>query len=138
MIDMGVPAYLVASSVVAVLAQRLVRLNCKNCKQPHEPLESEIQAAGFTEEQLATATFMKGRGCGKCQERGDKGRMGIFELMVLNNKIRELAFQGAATQDIRRAAVAGGMRIMFDDGLDKVLSGQTTLDEVFRVAKRDE
>ena len=136
MIDMGVPAYLVASSVVAVLAQRLVRLNCSNCRQPHEPLESEIQAAGFTAEQLATANFMKGRGCAKCQKRGYKGRMGIFELMVLNNKIRELAFQGAATQDIRRAAVAGGMRMMFDDGLDKVLQGQTTLDEVFRVSKQ--
>ena len=138
MIDMGVPAYLVASSVVAVLAQRLVRLNCANCKQPHEPLESELQAAGFTPEQLARANFMKGRGCVKCQKRGYKGRMGIFELMVLNNKIRELAFQGAATQDIRRAAVDGGMRLMFDDGLEKVLQGQTTLDEVFRVAKRDE
>jgi len=138
MIDMGVPAYLVASSVVAVLAQRLVRVNCSNCKQPHEPLESEIQSAGFTKEQLAKATFMKGRGCAKCQKRGYKGRMGIFELMVLNNKIRELAFQGAATQDIRRAAVAGGMRVMFEDGLDKVLSGTTTLDEVFRVAKQSE
>lgn len=138
MIDMGVPAYLVASSVVAVLAQRLVRLNCANCKQPHEPLESELQAAGFTPEQLARANFMKGRGCVKCQKRGYKGRMGIFELMVLNNKIRELAFQGAATQDIRRAAVDGGMRVMFDDGLEKVLQGQTTLDEIFRVAKRDE
>ena len=136
MIDMGVPAYLVASSVVAVLAQRLVRLNCSKCKQPHEPLESELQAAGFTPEQLATANFMKGRGCVKCQKRGYKGRMGIFELMVLNNKIRELAFQGAATQDIRRAAVAGGMRVMFDDGLAKVLSGQTTLEEVFRVSKK--
>jgi len=136
MIDMGVPAYLVASSVVAVLAQRLVRLNCSKCKQPHEPLESELHAAGFTPEQLATANFMKGRGCVKCQKRGYKGRMGIFELMVLNNKIRELAFQGAATQDIRRAAVAGGMRVMFDDGLDKVLSGMTTLDEVFRVSKK--
>jgi type IV pilus assembly protein PilB len=138
MIDMGVPAYLVASSVVAVLAQRLVRVNCKNCKQPHEPLESEIQSAGFTKEQLANATFMKGRGCAKCQKRGYKGRMGIFELMVLNNKIRELAFQGAATQDIRRAAVAGGMRVMFEDGLGKVLNGTTTLDEVFRVAKQSE
>lgn len=138
MIDMGVPAYLVASSVVAVLAQRLVRLNCANCKQPQEPLESELQAAGFTSEQLARANFMKGRGCVKCQKRGYKGRMGIFELMVLNNKIRELAFQGAATQDIRRAAVDGGMRVMFDDGLEKVLQGQTTLEEVFRVAKRDE
>ena len=138
MIDMGVPAYLVASSVVAVLAQRLVRLNCSNCRQPHEPLESELQAAGFTPDQLATANFMKGRGCVKCQKRGYKGRMGIFELMVLNNKIRELAFQGAATQDIRRAAVAGGMRVMFDDGLEKVLQGRTTLDEVFRVAKKSE
>jgi type IV pilus assembly protein PilB len=136
MIDMGVPAYLVASSVVAVLAQRLVRLNCSKCKQPHEPLESELHAAGFTPEQLATANFMKGRGCVKCQKRGYKGRMGIFELMVLNNKIRELAFQGAATQDIRRAAIAGGMRVMFDDGLDKVLSGVTTLEEVFRVSKK--
>lgn len=136
MIDMGVPAYLVASSVVAVLAQRLVRLNCSKCKQPHEPLESELQAAGFTPEQLATANFMKGRGCVKCQKRGYKGRMGIFELMVLNNKIRELAFQGAATQDIRRAAIAGGMRVMFDDGLAKVLNGQTTLEEVFRVSKK--
>ena len=79
---------------------------------------------------------MKGRGCVKCQKRGYKGRMGIFELMVLNNKIRELAFQGAATQDIRRAAIAGGMRVMFDDGLDKVLSGVTTLEEVFRVSKK--
>ena len=138
MIDMGVPAYLVASSVVAVLAQRLVRLNCANCRQPHEPLESELQAAGFTPEQLARANFMKGRGCVKCQKRGYKGRMGIFEMMVLNNKIRELAFQGAATQDIRRAAVAGGMRVMFDDGLEKVLQGQTTLEEVFRVAKRSD
>ena len=136
MIDMGVPAYLVASSVVAVLAQRLVRLNCSKCKQPHEPLESELQAAGFTPEQLATANFRKGRGCVKCQKRGYKGRMGIFELMVLNNKIRELAFQGAATQDIRRAAIAGGMRVMFDDGLAKVLNGQTTLEEVFRVSKK--
>ena len=136
MIDMGVPAYLVASSVVAVLAQRLVRLNCSKCKQPHEPLESELHAAGFTPEQLATANFMKGRGCVKCQKRGYKGRMGIFELMVLNIKIRELAFQGAATQDIRRAAIAGGMRVMFDDGLDKVLSGVTTLEEVFRVSKK--
>ena len=64
--------------------------------------------------------------------------MGNFEQMVINNKIRELAFQGAATQDIRRAAIAGGMRIMFDDGLEKVLNGTTTLDEVFRVAKQGE
>jgi type IV pilus assembly protein PilB len=138
MIDMGVPAYLVASSVVAVLAQRLVRVVCTKCKQPHQPLDSQIQEAGITPEQLKTATFMKGRGCVNCQKSGYKGRLGIFELMVMNNKIRELAFQGAATTDIRRAAVATGMTVMFDDGIDKALRGITTLDEVFRVSKKAE
>jgi type IV pilus assembly protein PilB len=138
MIDMGVPAYLVASSVVAVLAQRLVRVVCTKCKQPHQPLDSQIQEAGITPEQLKTATFMKGRGCVNCQKSGYKGRLGIFELMVMNNKIRELAFQGAATTDIRRAAVATGMTVMFEDGIDKSLRGITTLDEVFRVSKKAE
>jgi type IV pilus assembly protein PilB len=138
MIDMGVPAYLVASSVIAVLAQRLVRVNCPKCKQPFQPLESEIEAAGITPEQLKGATFMKGRGCANCQKKGYKGRLGIFELMVMNSKIRELAFQGAATQEIRRAAVSTGMHVMFEDGVQKALRGITTLDEVFRVAKKVE
>jgi type IV pilus assembly protein PilB len=138
MIDMGVPAYLVASSVIAVLAQRLVRVNCPKCKQPFQPLESEIEAAGITPEQLQGATFMKGRGCAHCQKKGYKGRLGIFELMVMNGKIRELAFQGAATQEIRRAAVGSGMKVMFEDGVHKALRGITTLDEVFRVAKKVE
>jgi type IV pilus assembly protein PilB len=138
MIDMGVPAYLVASSVVAVLAQRLVRVVCPKCKQPHQPLDSQIEEAGITKEQLEGATFMKGRGCINCQKSGYKGRLGVFELMVMNNKIRELAFQGAATQDIRRAAVSTGMSMMFDDGVQKALRGVTTLDEVFRVSKKVE
>jgi type IV pilus assembly protein PilB len=138
MIDMGVPAYLVASSVVAVLAQRLVRVVCPKCKQPHQPLDTQLEAAGVTPEMLKGATFMKGRGCANCQKSGYKGRLGIFELMVMSNKLRELAFQGAATQDIRRAAVSQGMRVMFDDGVQKVLRGITTFDEVFRVSKRAE
>ena len=138
MIDMGVPAYLVASSVIAVLAQRLVRVNCPKCKQPHQPLETQIEAAGITPEMLQGATFMKGRGCSHCQKSGYKGRLGIFELMVMTNKIRELAFQGAATQEIRRAAVGQGMKVMFEDGIHKALRGITTLDEVFRVAKKGE
>jgi len=138
MIDMGVPAYLVASSVIAVLAQRLVRVNCTKCKQPYQPLDTQIEAAGITPEMLQGATFMKGRGCSHCQKSGYKGRLGIFELMIMTNKIREMAFQGAATQEIRRAAVSQGMRIMFDDGIAKALRGITTLDEVFRVSKRAE
>ena len=138
MIDMGVPAYLVASSVIAVLAQRLVRVNCTKCKQPYQPLDTQIESAGITPEMLEGATFMKGRGCGHCQKSGYKGRLGIFELMVMTNKIREMAFQGAATQEIRRAAVSQGMLIMFEDGIAKTLRGITTLDEVFRVSKRTE
>jgi type IV pilus assembly protein PilB len=138
MIDMGVPAYLVASSVIAVLAQRLVRVNCTKCKQPYQPLDTQIESAGITPEMLQGATFMKGRGCGHCTKSGYKGRLGIFELMIMTNKIREMAFQGAATQEIRRAAVSQGMRIMFDDGIAKALRGITTLDEVFRVSKRTE
>ncbi|MCE9629344.1 MAG: GspE/PulE family protein [Planctomycetia bacterium] len=138
MIDMGVPAYLVASSVIAVLAQRLVRVNCPKCKQPFQPLDTQIEAAGITPEMLKGATFMKGRGCAHCTKSGYKGRLGIFELMVMNNKIRELAFQGAATQEIRRAAVGSGMKVMFDDGIQKALRGITTLDEVFRVSKKAE
>jgi type IV pilus assembly protein PilB len=138
MIDMGVPAYLVASSVIAVLAQRLVRVNCSKCKQPYQPLDTQIEAAGITPEQLKGATFMRGRGCANCQKSGYKGRLGIFELMVMTGKIRDLAFQGAPTQEIRRAAVSQGMHVMFDDGIAKSLRGITTLDEVFRVAKRVE
>jgi type IV pilus assembly protein PilB len=128
----------VASSVIAVLAQRLIRLNCPKCRQPFQPSDVQLEAAGITEEQLKTANFMKGRGCNQCQKKGYKGRQGIFELMVMNGKIRELAFQGAPTQEIRRAAVAGGMTVMFNDGVRKALEGTTTLDEVFRVAKRVE
>ncbi|MEI6256856.1 MAG: GspE/PulE family protein [Planctomycetota bacterium] len=136
MIDMGVPAYLVASSIVAVLAQRLVRVVCPKCKQPHQPLDTQIEEAGITPEMLEGATFMKGRGCVNCQKSGYKGRLGIFELMVMNGKLRELAFQGAATTDIRRAAVASGMTVMYSDGVQKALRGITTLEEVFRVAKK--
>jgi len=138
MIDMGVPAYLVASSVIAVLAQRLIRVNCPKCKQPFQPLDTQLEAAGVTPEMLKGATFMKGRGCANCQKSGYKGRLGIFELMVMTSKIRELAFQGAPTQEIRRAACSQGMKVMFDDGVQKVLRGITTFDEVFRVSKRME
>jgi type IV pilus assembly protein PilB len=136
MVDMGVPAYLVASSVVAVLAQRLVRVICPKCKQPHRPSEASQEAAGITAEMAATATFMKGKGCSNCNKSGYRGRLGIFELMLMTSKIRELSYQGASTQDLRRAAIAQGMSTLYQDGINKVLRGITTLEEVFRVAKR--
>lgn len=136
MVDMGVPAYLVAGSVVGILAQRLVRVVCSKCKQPHTPRDSELQAAGITPEMAADATFMKGRGCSHCGNSGYRGRLGVFELMTMNSRIRELTFQGASTQEIRKEAVKLGMTTLYDDALLKVCKGITTIDEVFRVAKK--
>jgi type IV pilus assembly protein PilB len=138
MVDMGVPAYLVAGSVIGILAQRLVRVVCSKCKQPFTPTENELKAAGITPEMAAGATFMKGRGCSTCGGGGYRGRIGVYELMVMKAKIRELAFQGASSQQIRKAAVKDGMTSLYDDAIQKVLRGVTTLEEVFRVSKRDE
>lgn len=136
MVDMGVPAYLVASSVVAVLAQRLVRVICPKCKQPFKPSEASLEAAGITPEMVATATFMKGKGCSNCNKSGYRGRLGIFELMLMSSRIRELAYQGASTQELRRSAISQGMHTLYQDGIAKVVRGITTIEEVFRVAKR--
>jgi type IV pilus assembly protein PilB len=79
---------------------------------------------------------MKGKGCGNCAKTGYRGRLGIFELMLMNAKVRELSFQGAPTQEIRKTAIASGMHTLYQDGLDKVLSGITTFEEVMSEAKR--
>ena len=138
LIDMGVQSYLVASSIVAIMAQRLVRVVCQKCKQPYTPSEALLEAAGITPEMAANATFLKGRGCGNCQGAGFRGRLGIFELMLMSPKIRELAFNSAPTDQIRRTAINEGMKTLYWDGIDKVLRGVTTLEEVFRSAKRSE
>jgi type IV pilus assembly protein PilB len=138
MIDMGVPAYLVSSSVIAVMAQRLVRVICAKCKQPYTPPDSALDAAGITAEMARGATFAKGRGCAHCNRSGYRGRLGIFELMTMTSRIRELAFEGAPTQHIRKAAVGQGMSTLYSDGIRKVLKGVTTIEEVLRVAKKVE
>ncbi|PQO42286.1 GspE/PulE family protein [Blastopirellula marina] len=135
LIDMGVPSYLVSSTIIGVLAQRLVRVICEKCKSPVKPSKETLEAAGVTPEMAEKATFMKGRGCGNCNRSGYRGRMGIFELMPMNARLRELAFRGEATQEIRKAAVQTGMDTLFDDGVKKAMMGKTTLEEVFRVAK---
>jgi type IV pilus assembly protein PilB len=114
----------------------LVRVICSKCKQPHPPSDAELEYSGITKEMAEGATFMKGAGCSSCQQSGFRGRLGIFELMPMTSRIRELAFQGASTQDIRKAAISEGMSTLYDDGIQKVLKGITTLPEVHRVAKR--
>jgi type IV pilus assembly protein PilB len=138
LIDMGVPNYLVASTVVAVLAQRLVRLICARCKQPMQIAESVLSDAGISPEMAAKATFMKGKGCANCNKNGYRGRQGIFELMMVNSKIRELIFKNESSVEIRKRAMQLGMRTLYVDGIRKVMKGVTTLEEVYRNAKRTE
>ncbi len=138
MVDMGVPGYLVASSVIGVLGQRLVRVNCKRCSQPFIPPETLLEEAGIPLEVAKRSSMAKGKGCNYCQKKGFRGRKGLFELMMITSKIRELVFNGAPSQDVRIAAINQGMRTMYLDGIDKALSGMTTLEEVYRIAKKTE
>ncbi len=138
MIDMGVPGYLVASSVIAVLAQRLVRVVCSRCKHPMQIPESVLTDAGITAKMASKAHFMKGKGCGNCSKSGYRGRLGIFEMMMINAKIREMIFQNQSSVEIRKVAITQGMKTLYVDGIYKVLKGITTLEEVYRNAKRTE
>jgi len=138
MVDMGVPNYLVASTVIAVLGQRLIRTICPKCKQTYVPRESELHEAGIPDEVVKTANFMKGKGCGYCQKGGFRGRLGIHELMLVTAKIREMIFANKNTVELREEAIHQGMATLYLDGLLKVIKGITTLEEIFRVAKRTE
>lgn len=135
LLDMGVKPFLVASSVQAVMAQRLIRTLCPNCKEPDpDPEQFNLKALGITKEDLEHRTIYKPRGCSECHGIGFKGRMGIFELMIVNQEIRELVFKRAPTAKVREAARASGMRTLAGDGRNKVLDGITTPEEVVRIA----
>ncbi len=130
LVDIGVQPFLVASSLIAVMAQRLVRIVCPKCKEPEDPPASEIKAAGLTPEHLKAATFMRGRGCNHCNHTGYRGRLGIFEMMRMTGAMREMTFKREPTQSIRRQSRLLGMRTLLEDGLQKALKGITTLEEV--------
>jgi type IV pilus assembly protein PilB len=138
MVDIGVPGYMVASSVIAVLAQRLVRTICTRCKVRYTPPESVIQDAMLPPEMVKQAEFTRGKGCPYCGRSGYRGRIGIYELMLINNRLRELMFRGSTTTDIRKEAIKNGMSTLYADGMLKVIRGITTFEEVYRVAKRTE
>ncbi len=137
--DMGVEPFLSASSVIAVMGQRLVRKLCKSCKQPYVPLTSELVKIGFPDPEAVQRdhTVYRAAGCGDCFQTGYRGRMGIHELMVVNDDIRSLVMQNTAANLIKRAAVQSGMKTLREDGALKVLMGQTSIDEVMRVTAED-
>jgi type IV pilus assembly protein PilB len=135
--DIGVPPFLIASSVIAIMAQRLVRLVCPKCKESYMPPPSELKSAGYTKEQLAVAQFARGTGCNYCHHTGYRGRKGIFEMMAMNSTIREMTFNREPTQTIRKKARQTGMTTLLQDGLNKALKGQTTLEEVLSICHHE-
>jgi type IV pilus assembly protein PilB len=137
LVDIGIQPFLVASSVLAIMAQRLVRKVCPKCKIRYEPPAHILTGLGLRPEIAKKANFMKGRGCNHCNKRGYRGRMGIFELMSMTTQVREMTFKGESHQAIRRMARKQGMRTLFEDGIIKAIKGQTTLDEVLRITQHD-
>jgi type IV pilus assembly protein PilB len=135
LIDMGVKPFLVASSVQAVMAQRLIRTLCPECKEPDpSPDAFHLKVLGITEQDLEGRQIFRPKGCGACNGIGFKGRQGIFEMMVMNNQVRELVFKRAPTNKVREAAIASGMKPLAHDGKLKILDGITTLDEIVKIA----
>ncbi|MBX3363815.1 MAG: Flp pilus assembly complex ATPase component TadA [Phycisphaeraceae bacterium] len=137
LIDMGIKPFLVASSIQAVMAQRLVRILCPNCKvHDPEPDPKHMFLVGLTDEHRPK--IMKGAGCPQCVNTGYRGRKAIFEMMQMNSQIRDLAFHKAQVADIRKAALASGMRPLVEDGRVKILAGHTTPSEVAKHAQIEE
>jgi len=138
LIDMGVKPFLVASSIQAIMAQRLVRIICKKCKVVDEdPDPALLQALSITPEDTEKSPVYKGTGCSQCQHTGYKGRIAIFEMFEMNNELRELAFAKAPTTELRKAAKASGMRTLMEDGKLKIFKGTTTPAEVVRITQTE-
>jgi general secretion pathway protein E len=136
LIDMGIEPFLVASSVVAVLAQRLVRRVCKDCRQAYHPDDEELIRLGIVPPK-ARPMFYRGTGCAACSQTGYRGRTGIYELLVMDDEIRRLIGTKADSTAIKQAAVSKGMITLKDDGADKVFHGITTTEEVMRITQQE-
>ena len=132
LVDIGLKPYLVSASLRGALAQRLVRRICDNCKEPYDPDLSELHSLGIQPDQTADAHFMKGRGCKRCLGTGFKGRLGIFEIFLVDDEIEQMIYENATVVDLRDKAVELGMRTLREDGIRKVLAGMTTISEVLR------
>src|SRR5580698_5979871 len=138
LIDMGIEPFLVASSVEAIMAQRLVRTICKHCKTEQKVERDYLKRIGFPADELDTAKFWKGAGCEECRQFGYQGRKGIYELLIVNESLRPLILGRAAATTIAARAVENGMRTLRWDGWNKVKNGETTIEEVLRVTQIEE
>ncbi len=133
LMDMGVEPFLIASSIIGILAQRLARRICQNCKEPYKPPAEALHRVGFNVDDMENVVFYRGRGCEQCRHTGYRGRNGIFEMMLVTEEVADLTVKRAPLSEIRAAALAGGMKTLKMDGFQKVLEGLTTVEEVMRV-----
>ena len=138
LIDMGIEPFLVASSVEAVLAQRLVRMICPHCRIEQKVERNYLIKIGFPEDEITTAKFWRGSGCEECRQLGYQGRMGIYEFLLLNEALRPLILNRAPASTIAARAMEQGMRSLRHDGWNKVRAGLTTIEEVLRVTQTEE
>jgi len=132
LVDMGVEPFLISSTLVAVIGQRLVRTICKNCRTPFEPTENQLALLNLSPHDLGEKSFYYGRGCSTCNDTGYKGRKGIFELLVINDAIRALINERAPTVVMRQKAIEMGMVTLREDGLRSIFDGATTIEEVVK------
>jgi len=137
LVDMGVKPFLVASSLQSVMAQRLVRKICHECREPYTPTTWELEATGLTREKLEGATLYRGIGCRACSGTGYRGRVGIFELMTVTEDVQKLVYERVPATEIRKLARQIGMKTLREDGMLKVTNGVTTIEEVMRVTAKD-
>ncbi|MCX6901678.1 MAG: ATPase, T2SS/T4P/T4SS family [Verrucomicrobia bacterium] len=137
LLDIGVKPFLCASSIRAIMAQRLVRKICERCKEPYIPTDAERRFMGLTAEQVTTTTFYKGRGCNECNRTGFRGRIGIFEVFVINEEIQKLIYERVSAHVLRKAARELGMRTLREDGVRKAVAGLTTPEEVMKTTAAD-
>jgi type II secretory ATPase GspE/PulE/Tfp pilus assembly ATPase PilB-like protein len=137
LIDMGVKPFMVASSLQAVIAQRLVRRVCSQCKTEYKPKPAEIANAGFDPDEYADRSFFHGRGCDRCNKSGYRGRTAIHEIFVNNPEIRQLIMRMESGTKLKKVGVKYGMRTLRMDGWEKALLGQTTIEEVMRITVDD-
>jgi type II secretory ATPase GspE/PulE/Tfp pilus assembly ATPase PilB-like protein len=137
LIDMGVKPFLVASSLQAAIAQRLVRRVCSSCKTEYKPHPEEIQEMGADPEDYKDRAFFKGAGCDRCGQSGYRGRTAIHEIFVMDPEFRAMVIRQESSTRIKRVAVNKGMRTLRMDGWEKVLLGQTTMAEVLRITQMD-
>jgi len=137
LLNMGIEPFLVSSSVNIVAAQRLARKVCKECKEPVELEREPLVKLGMTDEMIAEATFMKGAGCKVCNNTGYKGRVAIYEIMTMTDRLKEAVLQGYSAMELKREAVEGGMRSLRACALSKLMEGQITVEEVVRTTRED-